>query len=86
MKDNTNDNNRNPSLTEQLAFDKMDVPNMSTFGLAPPNPFFDGDAFHSTLTSTARAAPSSRSRAPMRGSPFHKSSSPDGEYLNRKQQ
>lgn len=63
MKDNTNDNNRNTSLTEQLAFDKMDVPDISTFGIAPPNPLFDGDVLHSTLTSAARTATSTASRA-----------------------
>lgn len=84
MKDNTNDNNRNTSLTEQLAFDKMDVPDISTFGIAPPNPLFDGNALNSILTSTARAATSSGSRASMMGSHYAKSPIEDTEYFNRK--
>lgn len=85
MKDNTNDNNLNTSLTEQLAFDKMDVPDITTFGIAPPNPLFDGDVLHSTLTSAARTATSTASRASMMGSHLSAPRIEDTEYMNRKQ-
>ena len=63
MKDNTNDNQQKRTLSEQMAFDNMEMPKFPTLDIAPPNPLFDGNVAPS-LTSMARQATSS-SRAAM---------------------
>lgn len=82
MKDNTNDNLQKRTLSEQMAFDNMEMPKLPTADIAPPNPLFDGNVM-STLTSTARQATSS-SRAAMMSSHLLDTELGKTEYMNRK--
>lgn len=82
MKDNTNDNQQKRTLSEQMAFDNMEMPKFPTADIAPPNPLFDGNVM-SSLTSTARQATSS-SRAAMVNSHLLDTELGKTEYMNRK--